>query len=200
MTRLRAIGFAGAGIAIVIAIAIAFFSPLRESKSESTFRGTPFEPPKAATDFVLTGGNGRPAHVIDPSYDATFLFFGYTHCPDECPLAMASLGRAYRKLTTAQASRTRVVFVTVDPKRDTPPVVERYVTNFGTKFVGLTGSAATLRRVWQAYGITIDARTHDIAHGDSIYALDRSKRIVLIYPPDVAAADLAADAAALTST
>ena len=134
------------------------------------YAGTPIVPPKAAGDFVLVDGNGRPAHVLAPGFAATFLFFGYTHCPDECPLALATLGRAYRKLTPEEAARTRVVFVSVDPQRDTP-----------------------------AYGVAVNPGTHDIDHGDAIYAIDARNRVILVYPPDAPAADLAGDAAKLAS-
>jgi protein SCO1/2 len=199
LTPLRRVGVAGAAAALVLALLIAFFAPRRNVVPMAALRGTPVEPPRTARDFVLTDANGSPAHIVDGRYALTFLFFGYTHCPDACPLAMASLGRAYRKLSHAQASRTRVVFVSVDPNRDTPLVVRRYVTGFDSHFAGLTGSADALARVWHAYGIGIDARSREIAHGDEIYAIDDRARVLLEYPPDVAAADLASDAAVLSA-
>ena len=117
--------------------------------------GTPLEPPKTAADAVLTDQNGRPAHVLDPAYRATFLFFGYTHCPHECPLALASLAKAYHGLPAGDASRTRIAFVTVDPARDTPAAVKRYVESFGAPISGLTGSQAELAPVWEAYGVFV---------------------------------------------
>jgi protein SCO1/2 len=161
------------------------------------YNGTPLRPPKVAADFTLTDGNGRAARVLDGTKPVEFLFFGYTHCPDECPLALASLGRAYRSLPPAQRARVRVVFVTVDPARDTPGVVQRYVAGFDPHFVGLTGSSAALRPVWAAYGVEIDARTKEIAHGDAIYAIDTTQHVILVYPPDARAASLAADAGKL---
>lgn len=196
MTPLRAIGLAGVGVALAIAIAIAI-AWRHDAAHQPPLRGTPLEPSKSASDFVLTGPGGRPAHVVDRAFAVTFLFFGYTHCPDECPLAMASLGRAYRSLTRAQAAVTRVVFVTVDPQRDSPPVLARYLANFGPRFVGLTGAPATLATVWRAYGIGVDAKSREIGHGDDIFALANGK-IVLVYPPQAPAGDLAADAATLT--
>jgi len=158
------------------------------------YNGTPLRPPKVAADFTLTDGSGRAARVLDGSKPLEFLFFGYTHCPDECPLALASLGRAYRSLPPGQRAHVRVVFVTVDPALDTPKVVQRYVTGFDPHFVGLTGSAATLKQVRSAYGVEIDARTKEIGHGDAIYAIDASQHVILVYPPDAQAASLAADA------
>ena len=137
-----------------------------------TYAGTPIDPPKVASDATLLDGHGGAAHVLAPGVPLTFLFFGYTHCPDECPLALASLAKAYRALSPAQAARTRVVFVTVDPERDTPAVVERYVTNFDPHFTGLTDSRAVLAPLWKAYGVAVDPVSHQISHGDAIYAID----------------------------
>jgi protein SCO1 len=168
-----------------------------QPESTETFLGTPLTPPKFAADAVLTDQNGRPAHLYDSAAASTFLFFGYTQCPDECPLALAALGKAYRSLTPAQAARTRIVFVTVDPKRDVPRVMKRYVTAFDARILGLTGTRAQLAPVWSAYGVSIDATTKELAHGDAIYAIDRTQHVVLIYPPATKASDLASDAASL---
>ncbi len=166
-----------------------------QTSATSAFSGTPLVPPKFAADAVLEDQDGRPAHVFDPAAASTYLFFGYTHCPDECPLALATLGRAYRSLSPEVRARTRVVFVTVDPRRDLPAVMKRYVTGFDPHFTGLTGTLARLRPVWFAYGVTIDPGTKDVDHGDAIYAIDRSQHVVLIYPPNVTSSDLAHDAA-----
>jgi protein SCO1/2 len=163
----------------------------------ATFLGTPVTPPKFAADAVLTDQDGRPAHLYDPAAAATFLFFGYTHCPDACPLALAALGRAYRSLAPARAARTRVVFVTVDPERDAPAVMKRYVTAFDPHILGLTGTRAQLSPVWFAYGVTTLPRTKEIDHGDAIYAIDATQHVVLIYPPSTKASDFARDAATL---
>ena len=186
-----------ASLAAAMSLALAGCVP---RGSGAGFSGTPVEPPKSAADATLTDGTGASAHVLDGSAAATFLFFGYTHCPDECPLALASLGTAYRKLPAATAARVRVVFVTVDPARDTPSVINAYVRKFDPRIVGLGGSRATLARLWQAYGVHVDPRSREIGHGDEIYAIDRSSHIILIYPPDATPGDLAKDAAILAAT
>jgi protein SCO1/2 len=161
--------------------------------------GTPVDPPKTAHDATLTDANGQPAHLLDAAFPSTFLFFGYTHCPDECPIALASLAKAYRGLSPAAKARTRIVFVSVDPSRDTPAVMKRYVDNFGAPIVGLTGSEAELSPVWSAYGVQIDARSREIGHGDAIYAIDALEQVVLIYTPDTNAANLRVDAERLAA-
>ena len=188
--------FAGMALALVVIAVLVAVTAHRDRPAALAFRGTPVEPPKAARDAVLEDADGAPAHVLRDDAAVTFLFFGYTHCPDACPLALASLGRAYRSLTPNVAARTRIVFVTVDPARDTAPVVRRYVRAFDPHIVGLTGAPGALARVWNAYGVTVDARSREIGHGDAIYAIDRSRRVVLVYPSDASAADLAHDATA----
>jgi protein SCO1/2 len=187
--------FLAIALALCVAAALVAVGERRNTHFAAVpFSGTPLDPPKAASDFVLTDGAGRSAHLLDANKPLEFLFFGYTHCPDECPLALASLARAYRSLTAEQRARVRVVFVTVDPERDTAPVIERYVVGFDPQFIGLTGTRAQLQAVWNAYGVAIDAKTKDIGHGDAIYAIDGNGRVVLIYTPDARADGIAKDA------
>jgi protein SCO1/2 len=159
--------------------------------------GTPLDPPKTVIDALLVDGRDRPTHVIDGVTPTTMIIFGYTHCPDTCPLALASLGRAYRMLSHRARERTRIVFITVDPARDTPAVVERYTRAFDPHIVGLTGDAATLARVRDAFGVRVDARTHEISHGTTVFAVDETQRVNLVYPPDTTAKDFAHDLALL---
>jgi protein SCO1/2 len=196
------LAFAGVALALVVLAAfVGIVAHRRAAPAEpmNAFAGTPLEPPKPAADFTLTGGDGRPAHVIVAGATLEYLFFGYTHCPDECPLAMGSLGRAYHRLTPDQRARTRVVFVTVDPERDTPAVVGRYATGFDPRFIGLTGTRAQLERVWTSYGVAVDAKTKDIGHGDAIYAIDANRNVILVYTPETTAKALLADALKLVN-
>jgi protein SCO1 len=196
-SRLRILALLAAGVCALLAIAI-FFAQRPGLQRAVTYAGTPIVPPKPAGDAILVDQNGAPAHLIAPGYGLTFVFFGYTHCPDECPLALASLGKAYRALPPGRAAQTRIAFVTVDPERDVPAVMRRYVAAFDPHFVGLTGSRLQLAAVWKSYGVTIDRTTRELSHGDAIYAIDATRHVVLIYPPDAPAAGLAADATKLT--
>ena len=105
-----------------------------------------------APDFTLTDQDGRPYRLADQLGHPVALFFGYTHCPDVCPTTLAALARAKKQLGAAGA-HFAVVFVTVDPHRDTPAVVRRYVRLFDPTFVGLTGTPAQLEPVYTAYHI-----------------------------------------------
>ncbi len=194
------IGSLAAGIAagiVLVAILIAVFAH-KDFGSSPSFAGTPIAPPKVVDAFTLTDQNGKPAPLVDPAYAATFVFFGYTHCPDECPIALAMLGSAYRELPDAAAAKTRIVFVTVDPAHDTPPVLAEYVKHFDSHIVGLTGTRAQLAKVWKAYGVDVVPQAKElVGHGGTIYAANAANEVVLVYPPDAKADDVAHDAKVL---
>ena len=106
----------------------------------------------AAPDFTLTDQDGRPYTLSAQRGRPVALFFGYAHCPDVCPTTLQALAGAKRKL--GDAGRTfDIVLVTVDPTRDTPTVLKRYVHLFDPAFGGLTGSEAELAPVYAAYHI-----------------------------------------------
>ena len=83
------------------------------------------------------------------------LNFGYTHCPDVCPIALAQLAGARRELGSL-ADQTQIVFVTTDPARDKPSRLAEFLPNFDPTIIGLTGSAQALRPVWKAYNVRVD--------------------------------------------
>jgi protein SCO1/2 len=179
-------------------IATAGIVRLMQPSHAVVYAGTPLDPPKAVDDFVLLDQHGREAHLLDPHAAVTFLFFGYTHCPDECPLALASLGRAYRSLSPVARERVRIAFVTVDPARDTTAVLGRYVAAFDPHIVALGGAHDELARVWASYGVLVKPDAHElIDHGGAIYAIDSTSHAVLVYPPNATPAELAGDAAKL---
>ena len=202
----RLVAVAAALFFVTFAIVLAIVNSRRphDAMSRATRRidmaallGTPVDPPKSVMDAMLRDGRNRRAHVIDGTTPTTMVFFGYTHCPDMCPLALASLGRAYRMLAPHARERTRIVFVTVDPARDTPSVIARYTRAFDSHIVGLTGDAATLARLRDAFGVRVDARTHEISHGTTVFEVDADATVRLVYPPDTTAKDFAHDLALL---
>jgi len=131
-----------------------------------------------APDFTLTDQNGQAFTLSAQRGHPIALFFGYTHCPDVCPTTLAALARARRDLG-AQGRPLDVVFVTVDPHRDTPAVLKRYMRLFDPSFTGLTGTDAQLAPVLSAYHIY-----HQIlpAQGASGYLVAHSSDVELIDP------------------
>lgn len=105
-----------------------------------------------APDFTLTDQHGKPFTLSDERGHAVALFFGYTHCPDVCPTTLAALAHAKRSLGGAGKSFS-VVFVTVDPQRDTRAVMGRYLRLFDPSFIGLSGTSAQLASAYAAYHV-----------------------------------------------
>jgi protein SCO1 len=162
-------------------------------------------PPAAAPDFVLTDQDGRPFDLAAERGKAVMLTFGYTHCPDVCPTTMANLAQVVRRLGP-DAAHVAVVFVTVDPRRDTPAVLRRYVGLFDRRFIGLTGTPGTLEPVYRAYHVwhqelpnAGSAAGYLMAHSTSIYLIDPQGRLRVLHDWTDARTAIASDLKALLS-
>jgi protein SCO1/2 len=109
--------------------------------------------------------------------DIILLFFGYTSCPDVCPTTLAELNQALGRLNDEDVNRVRVIFVTVDPERDTPERTQTYVDHFNTSFIGLSGTETELSKVWEDYGVY-----REIVDGSSAagYIVNHTARVTLI--------------------
>ncbi len=119
--------------------------------------------------FALVQGDGRP--VTDRDFRGKYLliYFGYTSCPDVCPTTLASVATALDRLGRT-ADRVQPLFVTVDPERDTPPVVLRYAASFSPRLIGLTGPSDEIQKVVDEYRITVARHgTGVVDHGAVIY-------------------------------
>jgi protein SCO1/2 len=127
--------------------------------------------------YSLIDQNGAPRSDKDFAGRWQLVYFGYTHCPDVCPLTLEMMGDVMTKLGQ-DARRVAPIFITVDPARDTPKVMKAYVAAFGKDFVGLTGPQASIALAEKEYRVY--ARRHDLPHGD--YAMDHSSVIYLIGP------------------
>jgi protein SCO1/2 len=127
--------------------------------------------------FALVDQNGAPRSDRDFHGRFTLLYFGYSYCPDVCPTTLSMMADALDKLG-ARASRIVPVFVTIDPARDTPKMLKSYLSAFGPRFVGLTGSQAAIAAVEHEYRVY--AAKHPLAGGG--YAMDHSGEIYLLGP------------------
>jgi protein SCO1 len=146
------------------------------SKPDS-YRGTTYaEPYPAATEFELASANDKTFQLRETRGKVVALFFGYTSCPDICPTTMAELNQALQKLGD-RADQVQVLFVTVDPQRDTPERVQEYVNHFNPSFIGLSGSEPELAKVWNQYGVFRQVVEGTSAAG---YLVDHTARVTLI--------------------
>lgn len=155
----------------------------------------------ALPDFKLRGPRGEFTNA-DLLGHWTFLFFGYTQCPDICPTALA-LMKEIKTIAVAPAPTFRVVFVSVDPRRDTDPLLREYLAAFDTSFIGVSGSDDALRPLAGALKVDYhrhdekDTRNYTVDHGAAIHLIDPQGRSAAVFPPPQQAATLAAELARL---
>lgn len=143
----------------------------------ASFRGTSYtEPYPAAPEIALTRADGSSFRLSEMRGKVVMLFFGYTSCPDVCPTTLAEFKQALEELG-AQSDQVQVLFVTVDPERDTPQRAQEYVDHFNPKFIGLSGSASELARVWNDYGVFRETVKGTSAAG---YLVNHTARVTLI--------------------
>jgi protein SCO1/2 len=151
------------------------------------FKGTEYIDPQPAPDFVLTGSDGSDLRLSEMQGRVVLLFFGYTSCPDVCPATLADAKRILDGLGE-DAAKTEYLFVTVDPDRDTPEVLQKYLAHFDPTIVGLTGSPDTLAQVWKDYGIFVEktppeapAVGYGVSHTARVFVIDSAGRLRLSY-------------------
>jgi len=144
----------------------------------ASFRGTTFaEPYPVASEIDLTRSDGSRFRLSELRGDVVLVFFGYTSCPDVCPTTMAELRQALSELNAQDVERVKVVFVTVDPDRDSPERVQEYVDQFNPAFIGLSGSKTDLEKVWAEYGVYREIADEQSAAG---YIVNHTARVSLV--------------------
>ena len=157
-------------ICLVLAVAAACATPHR-------FHGIAETPPRQAPDLALLDQTGRPFRLEAFRGQVVLVYFGYTACPDVCPTTLAQLTEVRRRLGP-DAARMQVVFVTVDPERDTPEVIQRYLAAFDPSYLGLRGGAAELAPVLQRYQVTATKRA--LSNSALGYSVDHTAFTVVI--------------------
>ncbi len=142
--------------------------------------GTELQNPTTIDGLMLVDHTGAEVDLAaDFRGDVTLVFFGYTRCPDVCPLTMARLARAYDELERPDG--LRVVMVTVDPGHDTPEVLGSYVQGFNDAFVGLTGSNNQVAEAARAFFVGFAGQAPTVAHTDMVAVLDRQGQMRYLY-------------------
>lgn len=138
---------------------------------------------QAAADFKLTDQDGRPFRLSQLRGKLVLLFFGYTSCPDACPTTLSKLSRVYKTLGDTEGERVVTLFVSVDPGRDTPMALKKYLAYFRINAVGLTGTKAEIDEVVRRYGARYEIEQSDSAagyhinHSTDLYLLDRKGEV-----------------------
>lgn len=170
------------------------------------YRGGLINPLLPKPKFILTDTSGASFDFSAKTQGyVTLLFFGYTHCPDMCPLQMSTIARALRQLPPDVADQLKVVFVTTDPDRDSPQVIRTWLDHFDKRFIGLTGSQKTIDAAQVAANLPVSKKyapgpdgNYGVDHGAFIFAYSRDNFAHILYPAGVNLEDWVHDLPYLT--
>ncbi|MDH4133923.1 MAG: SCO family protein [Gammaproteobacteria bacterium] len=159
-------------------------------------RGVAIDPPKQITKNTLTDQEGRPA--VFPAGQWQLVFFGFTNCPDVCPVTLHKAMQVMKQ-PGPQVAALKVTFISIDPERDKPEVVKAYVAAHGTGIQGLTGNLVATQKVGSEFEVVVrryqdrETATPRFEHSAFLYLLDPQGRLVMFYPATVEASGITAD-------
>ena len=150
------------------------------------FSGTEYLPLKQAPEIELSDQTGKPFHLSEQAGNIVLIFYGYTNCPDVCPITLGEFKQIKAGLGD-DADRVRFVFITVDPERDTREVLEKHISRFDPTFLALTGEPAELEPVYKAYGVyheKVDLENgqgYMMNHSGHTYVIDLNGNLRMTY-------------------
>lgn len=184
----------------ILALVLVFsFSCSSFAAEKQEFKGGSFNPPRPAPDFLLKGSDGSELRLSHYRGKVVALGFGYTYCPDVCPTTLADLAQAHRKLGRS-AKEFQVIYVTVDPERDTLERLHKYLVVFDNSFIGATGTPEQLSQVRKAYGISAVKKTFEgvsagylIHHSSFVYLIDPTGNLRVMLPFGTSVDDIVHD-------
>lgn len=164
----------------LLAFVVLGYSVWRIMASETDdLAGTVLDSPTAVGDIELTASDGSATSFGELPGDYRLIFFGYTSCPDVCPITMARLGSVYRNL--GEPEELQVAMITVNPANDTPEEVQAYAETFHPDFTGLGGSQEAVAKAAEEFFVGYSDTGEEVAHTDAVFLLDEQARIRIIY-------------------
>ena len=168
----------------ILAACVAAFSFYQLSRASSTeLYGTIVDSKPVVGEIELTNGDGERVKLSDYQGDVLLVFFGFTNCPDVCPMTMARLAKMYEDL--GEPEDVQVAMITVDPAHDTPEVLESYVSAFHPDFAALSGSQEDIANAAKTFFIGYRGiEDKQFIHTDTVAVLDREGRMRLVYGQD----------------
>ena len=185
--------------AVLVAATLAGCEP--QAAPAHKFNAVDLTGAKYARQFDLPDADGKERTLADFKGKVVVVFFGYTQCPDACPTTMAELAQV-KKLLGPESARVQVLFITVDPERDTAALLKNYVANFGSDFVALRGDPAQVKAVAREFKVFYEKvpgtapDNYTIDHTAGTYVFDQQGRIRLFarsgMPPEQLADDIKA--------
>jgi protein SCO1/2 len=184
-----------------------FLEPAGTSPVETTYRGGLVSPPLPKPKFILTDTSGAPFDFAAKTQGyVTLLFFGYTHCPDICPIQMFTIAKVFKQVPADVVNQFKVVFVTTDPERDTPQAIRSWLDHFDKSFIGLTGSDGAIRAAQIAANMPPAKKSavrpdgaYEVGHAAFVLVYTKDNRAHVIYPLGVKQEDWAHDLPYLTT-
>ncbi|NIR46408.1 MAG: SCO family protein [Gemmatimonadetes bacterium] len=172
----------------------------RPQNGPDEYRGRVLPEPIEKFDFTLDDTEGQPFNFIEETEGrVTLVFFGYTNCPDVCPIHMANIAAVMRDFPFDLKQQFRVVFISTDPERDTPERIREWLDNFDPSFLGLRGSVEEVNDIAARMGVPpaqrVEVETGDylVGHSASVIAFTRDDMAHLMYPFGTRQADWAHD-------
>jgi protein SCO1/2 len=194
-----------AGCALLLMATLALTAGCGQPTPRAEYRGSDITGADFGRRLALTDHDGRRRSLADFRGKLVVLFFGYTHCPDVCPTTLSDMAQALRMLSPQEAARVQVLFVTVDPERDRPEMLKRYVTYFHPSFLGLHGTPEEVARAARDFRIVYRKHTEPgaadylVDHTAGSYVLDAEGRLRLFLPFAHSPQDIAHDLKTLMS-
>ena len=166
------------GLILVLAGVVVFGAGCRSFSSDYSYNGTQLDPPWPLPDFELTDAHGHPFRLSDLDGNLALIYFGYTNCPDVCPLTLLGIKEALTGFEVEEP--VQVIFVSLDSERDTPDAIVRYLNAFDPNFIGLTGDSQTIQEVIKPYRVLAEKEETD--HSAAGYLVNHTARLYLINP------------------
>jgi len=193
------------GVAMLLLLAASLLLSSCQRSAPLPFQLTNISGHMPALDFKLTDDQGKPVSGADYRGKVVLLYFGYTHCPDVCPLTLEQLHVVMQRLGPL-ADGARILFVSVDPARDTPAVLHAYVNAFDPRAVGLTGDPRVIEALVKRYRSAFTREpassdgNYEVSHSSAIYVFDRNGNARVLSTPTDSRDDLVHDLHLLLST
>ena len=190
-------------IAGFMALLLAAFALVGCDQSDRNWHGKDISRLMPPLEFELINTQGKAINASDSEGQVRLVFFGFTRCPDICPSTLARLSRAVGTLPDNERERVTIVFVSVDPHRDTPEQIAAYTHFYGDRIAGVTGSEPQLRRLAKRYRTTFgydepdENNNYNVSHSAGVYVFDARGRARLLLRPDLTVAQIRDDISAL---
>ena len=193
----------GTRICSLIAVLLMLFGLAGCNQSAREWHGKDISNLMPPLEFELINTEGEAVTASDSAGQVRLVFFGFTHCPDICPTTLARLSQAVGKLPENERERVTIMFVSVDPSRDTPEQITAYTQFYGDRIAGVTGSEPQLRQLVKRYRTTFgydepdENNNYNVSHSAGVYVFDAGGKARLLLRPELTVAQIRDDISAL---